>query len=336
MGGTNEGIDNFVLLISSDDDGRSWTGPRIALDHPDPVRLFEPMIWTDPLGRIWLTWSQAYMWWDGRGGVWAGILSNADSENPKIPIPRRIMNGVMAVQPYFGKTGRWYWSVACWKRYRSTHFQFPEEEFSMVYTSDDIGKTFSLVGKSDVAVRTFDEHTIVEREDGSILMIVRTTYGFASCDSYDGGRTWTAGKIYRKGPPAKSSLRRLSDGRFVWITHNNGFKPQRSHMSALLSEDGGSTWPYALLLDGRADVSYPGTHVTEDNRIYIVHDKGRYDDKEIVFHVIRADDVKAGRLVCPDSRLMEVAAKGYGKPLSKEELVEESRELMKKSGIINM
>ncbi|MDR0877229.1 MAG: glycoside hydrolase [Treponema sp.] len=334
MGGVHEGSDNFILLISSDDDGVSWAGPRIALDHPDPVRLFEPMIWTDPSGRVWLTWSQAYMWWDGRGGVWASTLIDADSGEPKMTDPRRVMNGVMAVQPYFGKTGRWYWPVACWKRFPSTHFQLPQEEFSMIYASDDMGQTFFLLGKSDVADRLFDEHAVVERPDGSMLMIVRTDYGFGSSDSFDGGKTWTEGKIYRKGPSAKSSLRRLADGRLVWITHNNGFQPQRSHMSALLSEDGGATWPYSLLLDGRSDVSYPGTHVTEDGRIYIVHDKGRYDDKEIMFHVIRAEDIVAGKLVCSDSRLMEVAAKGGGKPITKEELAAAYEETMKKSGII--
>jgi hypothetical protein len=113
----------------------------------------------------------------------------------------------------------------------------------------------------------------------------------------------------------------------------DGTGNEAGKLSALLSEDGGATWPYSLLLDGRTEVSYPGTHVTEDGRIYIVHDKGRYTDKEIVFHVIRPEDIVAGKLVCPDSRLMEIAAKGGGKIVPREELAASFKEMWSKSGM---
>ena len=32
---------------------------------------FDPCLWHDPEGRLWLFWTQAAGHWDGRGGVWA-------------------------------------------------------------------------------------------------------------------------------------------------------------------------------------------------------------------------------------------------------------------------
>ena len=51
---------NFVVVTTSDDGGDTWTGPRWVVEHPDPeVRVYDPCLWRDPRGRLWLTWNQS-------------------------------------------------------------------------------------------------------------------------------------------------------------------------------------------------------------------------------------------------------------------------------------
>lgn len=47
----------------------------------------------------------------------------------------------------------------------------------------------------------------------------------------------------------------------------------RSHLTAMLSEDDGETWPYTLLLDERNEVSYPDAKEADNGYIYVTRDK---------------------------------------------------------------
>ena len=87
-----------------------------------------------------------------------------------------------------------------------------------------------------------------------------------------------------------------------------------------MSDDGGKTFPYHLLLDERNDVSYPDVAVDADGYIYVTYDRERGAFKsslkelnacarEILVARISEDDIVAGKLVCPDSYLKRVAFK---------------------------
>ena len=41
-GGKGEGPENYVLLISSGDGGRSWSAPTLVIDPPGDVRAYDP------------------------------------------------------------------------------------------------------------------------------------------------------------------------------------------------------------------------------------------------------------------------------------------------------
>ncbi|MDR2706109.1 MAG: glycoside hydrolase, partial [Planctomycetaceae bacterium] len=51
-GGTTEGEENYVLLATSGDSGKTWTEPILAVDVPGPVRTYDPSMWTDPDGNV--------------------------------------------------------------------------------------------------------------------------------------------------------------------------------------------------------------------------------------------------------------------------------------------
>ena len=115
-GGEDEGPDNYVIAVTSGDDGASWSGPRIAIDPRGPVRAYDPCLWHDPTGRLWLCWAQSYTLWDGRAGVWAITTENANDETPTWTKPRRIANGIMMNKPTALSTGEWAFPTAVWPR----------------------------------------------------------------------------------------------------------------------------------------------------------------------------------------------------------------------------
>ncbi len=42
-GGVNEGPNNFSLLVTSNDKGRTWTEPVAVIDPPGNVRSYDPV-----------------------------------------------------------------------------------------------------------------------------------------------------------------------------------------------------------------------------------------------------------------------------------------------------
>ena len=309
-GGTGEGPDNYVLLASSPDDGSTWSKPLLVIDPPEKVRAFDPCLWTDPAGRLWLFWAQSWTKFDGRCGVWAIRCDEPEAPVPRWTEPRRLANGIMMNKPTVLSTGEWLMPSAIWNNREPRWPQFERERKSNLYVSTNSGETWTLLGGPDVPERSCDEHMVVELRDGSLMMLVRTTYGIAKSLSRDRGRTWEkAENSGIPGPNSRFFIRRLKSGRLLLVNHY-GYKLDpnrrisgRTHLAALLSEDDGRTWAKSLMLDEREDVSYPDGVEAPDGKIYIVYDRERKDAREILMSVFTEEDVLAGRVQSKHGRL---------------------------------
>lgn len=308
-GGSGEGADNYITLISSDDDGDSWTAPRLVIDLPGRVRAYDPCLWIDPLGRLWQFWAQSFDYFDGRAGVWYIRCDDPDAVEPRWSEPRRIANGVMMNKPTVLSNGAWVAPTAVWQ-YCEPHLpQLDAERFSNLTWSRDEGKTWETTPGADVPQRQFDEHMIVERRDGSLWMLVRTDYGIGESISTDGGATWSPGRDTKLGGPgSRFFIRRLNSGRLLLVNHVNFTK--RNNLTAMLSDDDGFTWYGNLLLDPRDKVSYPDGVEDDTGKIYIVYDHDRQGEMEILYAVFTEEDITAGKLVHPDSRLRQLISGG--------------------------
>ncbi len=318
-GGTGEGPDNFVVLVTSGDNGKSWSKLRLVIDPPGPVRAFDPCLWHDPQGRLWLFWAQGVSWWDGRAGVWAIATENSGDEKPKWSAPRRIANGIMMNKPVVLSTGEWLLPVAVWKRPASglknmayAH-NLGGETGANAVCSTDHGATWSLRGQAQVPERVFDEHMIVERRDGSLWVLVRTAYGIGESVSTDRGKTWSEGQP--SGIPHVNSrffIRRLASGKLLLVTHEPPDKKKRSHLIAHLSDDDGKTWRGGLMIDERAGVSYPDGVQAPDGTIYLIYDFARTAEKQILMAAFTESDVAEGKWSSPQSRQRVVINQATG------------------------
>jgi hypothetical protein len=330
-GGDDEGPDNYVMLASSADDGRTWSQVSVVADPAGPVRNYDPVVWVDPSGRLWWFYAQSYKWWDGRAGVWAVTTENGDNAKPTWSAPRRLADGIMMNKPAVLKNGDWLFPIAMWKEEPKTDLPptdrkaVPPEQNKWraenvgthVYVSRDEGRTLTLRGTAQFPDLQFDEHMIVELRDGRLWLWARTKTGIGESFSTDGGATWTPGKESKiPHVNARFFVRRLRSGNLLLVKHNptldvawlapkgtKGAAQRRSHLTAYVSTDDGQTWRGGLLLDERMAVSYPDGDEAPDGRIFVVYDYNRKSDREIYVAAFTEADVLAGKLIDPRSRL---------------------------------
>jgi hypothetical protein len=288
-GGIGEDLHNYVMLVTSGDDGHVWSSLKLVLD-PDrdgPVRAFDPCLWHDPQGKLWLFWAQ-------RGGkempqLFAMNTTDSSSADPKWSAPRRIADGIMMNKPTALTDGTWLLPTALWKR----------EGSSRVVRSSDRGTTWELIGSATVPRpedRNCDENMLVQRHDGSMWMLVRTSYGIGETTSTDGGKTWA--RVTRSTIPHAVSrffIRRLQSGRLLLVRHNSPNTKTRSHLTAYLSDDDGKTWAGGLLLDERKGISYPDGVEDKDGVIRVIYDFNRTKEKQILLAAFTENDVTAGK-----------------------------------------
>ncbi len=306
-GGQQEDNDNYVLLASSDDDGASWQQPAAVIDPAGMTRAWDPCLWHDPSGRLWWTWAQSCPMrgqaWDGRGGVWASIAAQSGAAHPDWTTPRRLWHGVALNKPIVTRSGAWLLPVALWWFFDQFAELAPYRKPG-VLASTDQGETWHWRGSVEVDERSFDEPMIVERQDGTLWMLIRTRTGIAESFSMDDGVSWSRARpSMLAGPSSRFHLRRLPSGRLLLINHLGNPMRQRSHLTALLSEDDGQSWPHRLLLDEREGVSYPDAVAGDDGRLWIVYDYQRFAAREILLAKVTEADIIAGRLTTASAQL---------------------------------
>lgn len=308
-----EKVDNYIVVKYSDDLGKTWCQSDLIIDLEN-LRVTDSMLWVDPQDRLWIFWYQTFGWYDGRGGVWASICESPKSERPLFSAPRRLCHGMMMTKPIVSREGRWLLPCNLFQYFESEYHCYPNERFSNVYASDDQGKTFYKLGKADVPGRLFDEHNLIELHDGRLMMLVRTVYGIGKSYSEDGGRTWSFGEP--SGIPSPSSrvaLGRLQSGNALLINHY-GFSKKihqydgRDHLYALLSTDDCETFQPGLLLDERANVSYPDMIQLSDGLILTAYDRDRSGAGELLLARFREEDLLAGKNVSGQVQLKQVVS----------------------------
>ena len=292
-GGTGEGPDNYVLLSTSGDDGKSWSHPSMVVDPIHPVRAFDPCLWLDPRGRLRLFWTQSFGKWDGRGGVWSMVADHPEAAAPHWSAPRRLADGVMMNRPTVLSTGEWLFAIGGWRNIKPDSGSIEGDKGSNAYVSKDELRTLNSRGQARVPRTQFDESMIVERLDKSLWMLVRTDTGIGQSVSIDGGKTWSEGGA--SDLPHVSSrfhIRRLRSGHLLLIHNVPPTGKARSHLTASVSLDDGHTWPYHLLLDERNGVSYPDAVQASDGRIYAIYDRDRNKSGEILMSVFCEEDLR--------------------------------------------
>jgi hypothetical protein len=261
-----------------------------------------------PDGRLFFFWAQMEKGRrDTEHGVWCIETAAPDTARPTWSQPRRIGDGVMMCKPIVLSSGDWVLPISRWKEH---------EESAQCVVSADAGKTWARRGACHVPadVRQYDEHMFVERKDGSLWLLARTTYGIGESVSADRGKTWPAlepsGILHTV---SRFFISRLASGNLLLVKHGPlDTRTGRSHLTAYVSADDGHTWTGGLMLDERPGVSYPDGQETPDGLIRIIYDYNRVSDRTILMATFREQDVAAGKDVSGAVRLRQLVSKASG------------------------
>ena len=305
-GGSREpSLRNYSLVAESRDGGLTWSSPLFVIEGfpQDNVQQLDVQLWMDPLNRLWVCWTQRDWNTDHSKpdhlSCWAVICDNPDAAALTFSDPVYLCDGFLRCQPTVLSDGRWLFCAYNWLH---DHYAY--------YETCDCGKTFRAckAGKR-IGTETFDESMVLERGDGSLLMLSRTSGvgKLAECVAHDGGSTWSGGVPSEiPTPSTRFFVRRLKSGRVLLV--NNDSATRRNNMTAFLSEDDGRTWAHSLVLDPR-DTSYPDVAEDIHGNLFMVWDRGRTTSKEILVSRITEQDIVAGELVDPSSYQCNILSK---------------------------
>lgn len=334
-GGQGESPLNYIVLVTSGDDGKTWSSPILVIDPPGHVRACDSNVWIDPQGRLWLFWTQMHTLHDGRWGVWTITTDQPHEPNPQWSSPRRLCDGIMLNKPTVLDNGDWLFPVSLLTRRvmsaekkmlpvflrRHLHTLMTEEQLqamddrhgAAVYASTDQGRTFTYRGRAVAPYNqsTHNEHMIVQRNDGTLLMLLRSSPsapGINQSTSADLGATWSP-VMYAKLPHTSSRffLCRLQSGRLLLVKHKGTTDDQgqvihrRENLTAYLSDDDGRSWGSELCIEP-GHCTYPDGMQAKDGRIYIIYDQGRRNEKKILMGVFTEEDIRAGKFQSPRAR----------------------------------
>lgn len=335
--GNGDSDNGWMSVATSDDDGKTWSKPRFVIDPVDQPglpqrRTLVGNLWTDPKGRLWLFFDQSLGYFDGRAGDWYIRCDHPDARNPKWTKPVRFADGATLNKPTVLKNGEWILPVSLWPRevvmthlgekvkdkddvLLDAHHELDSMRGAYVYASNDQGKSWQRRGGVVFPKPNFDEHMIVELNDGRLWMLARTHGNPYESFSSDGGRTWSEPKLSDiRNINSRFFLRRLQSGNLLLVKNGpvDERLKKRTHLTAFLSKDDGHTWLGGLLLDPRAKVTYPDGFQSPDGTINILYDWNRSTDAEILRARFREEDVLAGKFESAGSGTQILVNKATG------------------------
>lgn len=303
-GGTREPhIENYNLLIYSDDGGKTWTDPVLIIPSSKEkmIHALDIQLWIDPDGKLHVFWVQnmvkpipaerpvypymqpayvdGYMFDDFDHAEWEMVCDDPDAKDLHFSEPRYLYEGFLRCKPTVLASGRWL----CFA-YNQMHDRYA------YYISDDKGATYTRNYGTKKIATNFDEGMAYQKNDGTVRMFARSgVKQIVETMSHDEGLTWTdAVQSGIDSPDTRFYVARTPTSRILLI--NNDAKDSRSNMTVYLSEDDGETWKYKRCIDPRDALSYPDADF-HGGRIYLTYDRGRTTDKEILFMSFTEEDI---------------------------------------------
>ncbi|MBI4625655.1 MAG: exo-alpha-sialidase [Verrucomicrobia bacterium] len=265
----------------SADGGRSWSGRMTLQDNLDANNVKQPNIFRCANGDMLLfftSWKIAaqersvhYKRSTDDGETWSEIRQLTAPGGSYILDSGRIFKHTSGriILPI-------YWSREIWTD--------NEKYEAFAYYSDDDGKTWK-VSSNRIAMpkRGAMEPTMVERKDGSVFTILRSTVGYLyQAESRDRGQTWSeATPTKLTSPQAEPCLRRIpstGDLLLIWcntlpyaMTYPGAttFGRPRNPLASAISRDDGRTWENIKTIEHREgyDTAYPNIYFRDAEAI---------------------------------------------------------------------
>ncbi len=277
-GGSYESAEDQVLFLSRRPQGeRHWTAPEVVVRNPGQPPG-NAVVFRDGADRLWIVWGRMESKRPiRRGSGWGqcrllyrisedhGVTWGEDEELEGgfgwLPrnVPITLRSGELLL-PLSGRVDGTYGSF-------------------FLKTADH-GATWDRSG----LIPGGSQPTMIERDDGTLFVMMRHRPKILQSESRDGGNTWSdAQDSVLRNPDAGIAMTRLRNGHLVIVFNDSSMS--RTPLSVARSEDEGKTWSKPLNLESNpGEYSYPSVIQTADGMIHATYTFRRYAIKHTEFN----------------------------------------------------
>lgn len=258
--GSREGAKDVAIFTARRPHrSEGWTQPEIVVNTPN-CSEGNPVLFADANGQIWLfyvtmygsRWTQCKVYClksQTMGGSWGERVMLRDELGWMTRNKPIYLSNDDILLPVYDER--------CWS--------------SMVMISDDGGETWSTYGNL-TSPKGVIQPTVVQRRDGSLLMLMRSRDGeIWRSTSDDLGRSWEeAHPTELPNPNCGVDMVRLHSGNIALVY--NDTPRGRTPLTVALSTDEGVTWEFKRDLETEeGEYSYPAVIQSRDGGIHITY-----------------------------------------------------------------
>ena len=296
-GGPTDFSGGRISARVSEDSGRTW-GDKVTLEeNTSAMNTFSPALLRLQSGAI----AHFYIHQDDYDDVKQYMRKSFDegktwTEEVCIT-PERVRQFLTNDRAVQMANGRIVLPIS-WARFRVD----PDWTFrSVCWISDDEGATWTR-GSDEISLPGWGamEPVVVERRDGSLLMVIRTQLADQyRAESYDGGDTWiNLRPMGLVSPESPANVKRIPSTGDLLIVWNRVFDPYRwgkgrTPLNSAISRDDGETWENIRDLERDPDLffAYPSILFHQDEVLLTYYQsrsevRGAVEDRELKVKIV--------------------------------------------------
>lgn len=290
-------VENLVVFTRSLDGGETWEDLEIACDPPGSVRAADPTLWIDPQGNLrhWVcvndTGREAGDW-EVRERVSEDYCGAAVTWRPWRRVEAGLGDWLNINKPIVRSDGAWVYPAMVRTGPSGGRPYFEGFKCGAVVVSADGGETWTGYRTGEFQGSWVWEPMVFERDDGDIVMFIRTDVGqIFQARSADGGETWSPfSGTGLPNPNTRFHLRKLPGGPVI-VLNNPSAKNwgERTPLALHVSRDDGESFRELYILDTDELFMYPDAalggdghtlHMSYENRRDIFY--ARCDLREVL------------------------------------------------------
>lgn len=277
-------------IMASTWDGQTWSASRTIVDLPG-IAAGNPVLFTGRDGTVHLFFALLYgqEWTDARvthmrstdGGTTWGPMTTLHPMKGLMTKTRPLQLAHRLLLPVYDES-TWCSHVLVVEGALTDGAPRDGAVMDGALTESALAG-WQLYGDTTARRKTI-QPAIVELADGTLLMYSRSVKGsIYAARSFNGGFTWTASQpTPLPNPNSGIDLLKLRSGRLLLVY--NPTAEGREQLALAVSEDEGSTWSAAVLLeDGVGEFSYPYVIQASDGRIHLLYTAQRVAITNLVF-----------------------------------------------------
>jgi sialidase-1 len=258
-GGGSDFSPAHIAAVTSRHGGRTWQGKYILQPNAAGMNVFGPAFLRLRSGALALFYYHQESGADVREYVRHSFDDGQTWTPERLITPDRVRQFMINDRAIQLSTGRVLLPVS-WTPFHADAASYR----ALCWYSDDEGGTWRR-GRTEIALpkRGAMEPALVERRDGSLLMVIRTQLGrLWRSESFDGGETWAAARSMDVvGSESPAQVKRIPSTGDLLMVWNHCFDPARSHfgrspLTAAVSHNDGDTWEHLRDLEVDADRAF--------------------------------------------------------------------------------